>query len=368
MLCVIREAGGTPGWPVGGLSRKVVAHHGADVNDLRRTGAGGRRWMEASLGGIAIRDLGEDHAFGSIVTGVTFDALRDEAVRGELNALFDRRGLIVFEGVERSNEMQVALSEVFGPLKGHPSPNVALVDGRAVPGLVDMHYHPDAGNRDVVEIDGRVQACWSPWHFDHCYTDKLNRGGVLRALVIAPEGGLTGFADGIEMYEALSDETKRRIEDMSVVYTIDTRPSRIRFGLPDRFRALIEGSGHDPFVEEALRAPRAVHPMVWTRATGEKVFHVSPWMAAGIVGQEDADGDALLEQVWREAMARIRPYHHRWKPDDMLIWDNWRMLHEVDGVDPKVERRMQRTTIEGDYGFGSFERRPQGLEVTLERA
>jgi taurine dioxygenase len=30
-------------------------------------------------------------------------------------------------------------------------------------------------------------------------------------------------------------------------------------------------------------------------------------------------------------------------------------LHAVEGCDPKYERRMQRTTIKGDYGLGHFE-------------
>ena len=39
----------------------------------------------------------------------------------------------------------------------------------------------------------------------------------------------------------------------------------------------------------------------------------------------------------------------------MVIWDNWRMLHAVEGNDPKYERQTQRTTIKGDYGLGYFE-------------
>ena len=41
--------------------------------------------------------------------------------------------------------------------------------------------------------------------------------------------------------------------------------------------------------------PRALHPAVWTRASGEKVLHISPWMAEGIAGDETEAGDALLE-------------------------------------------------------------------------
>ena len=32
-------------------------------------------------------------------------------------------------------------------------------------------------------------------------------------------------------------------------------------------------------------------------------------------------------------------YWHDWKTTDMVIWDNWRMLHAVEGCDAKYERR-----------------------------
>ena len=48
-------------------------------------------------------------------------------------------------------------------------------------------------------------------------------------------------------------------------------------------------------------------------------------------------------------------YWHEWKLTDMLIWDNSRVLHAVEGCDPKYPRRVHRTTIRGDYGLGRFE-------------
>jgi taurine dioxygenase len=51
----------------------------------------------------------------------------------------------------------------------------------------------------------------------------------------------------------------------------------------------------------------------------------------------------------------IQPYHHEWHETDMVLWDNWRVLHEACGSNPAEERVVHRTTIKGDYGLGSFE-------------
>lgn len=315
---------------------------------------------------ITVRPLRDNSGFGARISGVTYDALEDQAIRQQIRDAFEDRGLIVFEDIEPTSRMHVAVSDVFGPLKEHPVPSVRRVDQDTLPGVIDMVHDPaDAG---IVEVNGKQLSSWLPWHFDHCYNNELNRAGVLRAITVAPEGGLTLFADGIELYNRLAPELRKRIEGRNVLYTLDLAYSRMRFGRPKGFREIRVRPGQDEAVEHAKTLPRAVHPAVWTRATGEKVLHVSPWMSVGIEGQESPEGDDLLEAVCREVTEKANPYAHRWKTSEMLIWDNWRMLHAVSGLDPKYPRRMQRTTIKGDYGLGYFENNGVGdaiLEMTV---
>jgi taurine dioxygenase len=318
------------------------------------------------MAGLDIRPLGDDLGFGSRVSGVTRERLQDPEVRATLLALFEERGFILFEDVEPSSQMHVEISNVFGPLKEHPVPLVKRVDEDALPGVIDMRYDPKAAY--VIEIDGKPLMAWLPWHFDHCYNNELNRAGVLRAIEIPPEGGLTGFADGIGLYQALSPDLRDRIEQANILYTLDIRYETMRFGKPASLREISINDKVIASAEHAKTLPRAVHPAVWTRKSGEKVLHVSPWMAAGIEGDETPEGDALLTAVCEEIVTKIKPYIHAWKHTDMIIWDNWRMLHSVSGHDPSLPRRMQRTTIAGDYGLGYFENNGVGdklLEMTV---
>ena len=77
--------------------------------------------------------------------------------------------------------------------------------------------------------------------------------------------------------------------------------------------------------------------------------------AVGIEGRENAEGDALLEEVFRHIAGHSKAYYHQWELGQMVTWDNWRVLHCVTGCDPTYPRRMHRTTISGDYGLGAFE-------------
>jgi taurine dioxygenase len=88
---------------------------------------------------------------------------------------------------------------------------------------------------------------------------------------------------------------------------------------------------------------------------------VSGYGARGIEGEEGSpDSDKLLDAVLQEILAKVRPYIHTWKPTDLVIWDNWRVLHEAMGVDPKYKRCVHRTTIKGDYGLGYWENHVPG--------
>ncbi|WP_297494147.1 TauD/TfdA family dioxygenase [Acidocella sp.] len=312
------------------------------------------------MAGIKVRDLRSDLSWGAIVDGVTYETLADPAVRGQLNEIFEDRGMIVFENVEPSQKMQVEISNVFGPLKKHPTYTTPRVDEDMMPGVIDMHSMPQdpaVNMAGLIEMNGRIVARFAPWHFDHAYNDELNRTGVLRAVINAPhgEGGRTGFADGIQLYKDFDPALREKIEHLNGIYTLDVRLTKQPYGR--NFKTFADTQQLLDLVEEAKIFPRAIHPLVWTRKDGQKVLHAGPWMFVGIEGHEDAEGAKLCEEVMQEIIRKCdaKSYFHDWKPTDMVIWDNWRILHAVEGCNPAYERRTQRTTVVGDYGLGRFE-------------
>ncbi|MFT4027409.1 MAG: TauD/TfdA family dioxygenase [Novosphingobium sp.] len=310
-----------------------------------------------------VRPLQEGLPFGVRLGGITRALLESEAARREIDDLFVAHGMIVFEGVEESDAMQLAISNCFGPLKEHPVKSLARVDGERMPGVIELHTRPHSGG--VVAVDGRQVSHWLPWHFDHCYNDELNRAGVLRAVKIVDEGGITGFTDGIALYRMLPEGLRARIAGKEIAYTLSTQYDHLKFGRPAQYRMIEPKPIPEAFAAQARAMPRAIHPAVWARPTGEQVLHVSLYMAEGIVGAEDPEGDTLLEEVCQEInrLAARCSYHHKWEPGQMIIWDNLRMLHAVGGNRPEDERIMYRTTIRGDYGHGRWESAPAGAQA-----
>jgi taurine dioxygenase len=303
------------------------------------------------------RPLDDALPFGIRIGGLTLAELENAETRDEIDRLFVDHGMIVFEEVEQSDAMQLAISSCFGPLKEHPVKGVSRVDSNRMPGVIEIRSRRGQG---IVEIDGRQLSHWLPWHFDHCYNDELNRAGVLRSVERVEEGGITGFLDGVALWKIFPQDLRDRIEGAEVLYKLTTQYDQLKFGRPAQYRMIEPKPMPASFAEQVSRMSRAIHPAVWTRPTGEKVLHVSNYMAEGIVGEETPQGAALLEDVCQtiNRLGESCSYHHKWSEGDMVIWDNTRMLHCVSGNNPDEERLMYRTTIAGDYHLGRWETAP----------
>ena len=307
---------------------------------------------------IKVDELGSGFEFGVKVDGLRKQDLGNESIKEQLRFLFDSYGLIIFENIEPTDAMQIELSNIFGTLKEHPIPTVprAKIDNH--PGIIKIATIPEDPN--IIRVNGEELTHWLPWHFDHSYNDKLNRAGVLRPITIAPEDGMTGFVDGIELYNSVSQDVIRKLEGKYVLYLLDPLFTRYRFGMPDSLEVIRLQQVRYDTAEHIKDRPRAAHPAIWTRPDGRKVLHLSPFMSMGIEGEEQPSQLEEYSKICDEILRAINPYYHRWKPTDMLIWDNCRMLHCSTGINPLYQRVMHRTTIEGDYGLGRFESQQMG--------
>jgi taurine dioxygenase len=219
--------------------------------------------------------------------------------------------------------------------------------------IADIEYDEEDG--DLYEINGELRGGFLPWHFDLAYMDRINHGGILRPETLPKTGGETGFIDRVAVYALLPLELRQRIENLSVIHQYAIDSSKAKFGeRPDKCLRLsrnIRMAAEHPSVQT-----RVIHPLVYSQAeTGRKVLNISPWHAAAIEGMENEEGDAILREVVAYAIRPDLAYIHTWAKNDMVLWDNWRMLHSARGVPPGERRRMRRTTIAGDYALGRRE-------------
>jgi taurine dioxygenase len=275
-------------------------------------------------------------ACGVIVHGV--DAARpvDARLRRQLYALFLEHGLLVLRDQALTPEQHIAFSRTFGGLDPHPSENVRLA---GYPEIYEVNYRsaPAADGED--QIIGQI-----PWHTDLTYTVRPSRGGLLYAREVPEEGGDTGFLDAAAAYDRLDDVTKRRIEHLEVVNSIDQVKQTA-------FR--VDRSGAETGKQEPHPFPDVVLPLVVPHPqTGRRAINVSPSFTRCIRGLPAEESQSLVDQLIAHTARDDFAYFHSWRAGDLVIWDNWRMMHTARGYKAGYRRVMHRTTISPDYELG----------------
>lgn len=269
-------------------------------------------------------------------------------------------GLLLLRGTEQDDDAQMRLSRLFGEME--PSATVDMND-KDNPFIMNLGYDPKAEYQQFVQhynVGGRDRAGWLGWHWDQAFMPTIVRGAALRMTHPARVMGRTGFIDAIAAYDRLPEDMKARIEELEVVYQFNPDFASGQFGFPKDIRALprVAKGGSAAL----MKFEPVVHPMVITQyETGRKLLKLSPMHARYVLGMDKKESDALLAELADQLVDERFAYFHDWQVNDMLVWDNWRMVHSAEGVPLDCFRAARRTTISGDYQVGRY------LDLELDR-
>jgi len=240
-------------------------------------------------------------------------------------------GLLVFRDVEFTPQAQVAFSRRFGPQQVHV--------------LNQFHL---SGHSEILVVSNVVENgkpiglgdAGRDWHSDLSYKPLPSLGSMLLTRELPEEGGDTLFANMVRAYETLPANLKRVIEGRRAVHSYVYRYERLR--------AL---STWRPPLTQAQRdaVPPVDHPVVRTHPeTGKRALFVNEGFSSHIIGLPEDESTSVLEQLFAHSIRADNVYTHRWRPGDMLFWDNRSTIHFAPGCPDKYRRTLHRTTIEGD--------------------
>ena len=311
----------------------------------------------AKNAGLQVRSLSP--GFGAEIIGAHISRPFSEETAQAIRDIWIEAGLLLFRDPDADDEAQMRLSMLFGEMEPAATADMNDPNNKFMMTL----RHDPASTKPSFQANyhfgGRDRAGYIPWHWDQSFMPTIVRGAVLRMEEPARELGQTGFIDAIEAYERLSPEMQARIERLEVVYHFVSDFMECKYGVPADLYKLPRTM---PKAAVTYDFPPVVHPMVITqRETGRKALKISPLQAQHILGMDRAESDALMAELAAHLTDESSAYCHDWQKNDMLVWDNWRMVHSAVGVPPDVYRSARRTTIIGDYAVGRY------LDPTLDR-
>jgi alpha-ketoglutarate-dependent 2,4-dichlorophenoxyacetate dioxygenase len=231
-------------------------------------------------------------------------------------------------------------ARLLGPLEimGTVTPKrAALVTDRSEQGTAQIQqYVVDVSNMDE---NGEILGPGDPkrkmydgsraWHSDCTYREVSASYSFLMSKITAPSGGETEFADMTAAYDALPDDTKRRIATLRGKHNVI-------------YSAALAGFTEWTEAQRKMLAPRIralvrAHP-----ETARKSLLLASHLQS-IMEIPEEEGRALIRELTEFATQRRFVYSHSWTIGDLLVWDNRCLMHRGMPYESDVHRRQLRS-------------------------
>jgi taurine dioxygenase len=266
--------------------------------------------------GPQVRPLGPQ--IGAEISGVDVRKLDDASFAAIYRAWLDHN-VVVVPGQQLEIDDFLRYSRRFGILAPHPSKATRHPDYPEITMLGVNKF--DANGQLNMAIYRRGA---EGWHTDGAYDPIPFKATQLYAVAIPSTGGDTLFASMYAAYEALPQRLKQRLDGLNGAFS---------YGGRTKSMALLN--------EEDREWTPALHPIIRTHPeTRRKALYFDPGKILRIVGLEERESDAVIEELTECMIQPDAQYRHKWTRGDVVIWDNRCSYHLAAGDYPPEEERI----------------------------
>lgn len=265
--------------------------------------------------------------FGAKVTGVDMTRPLDANAHAQMSAAIDEYSFIWMPAQDgMDDDRQLALTRRFGePEFGH----VAYGETGKIEYFGTIgNVQPDGtalGNTDkkTVFLKGN-----NLWHSDSSFRDIPAFLSIMCAYETPGEGGETLFVSTRSAYARLDASEQAKLDPMIGIHDYTYSRSKVADVAPSLSASL-------PPVRQKLvrRNPR----------TGEKNLFIGSHCRE-IEGLGYEASRPLLDQLTEDAVQDEHVLAHKWRPGDLVLWDNRCLIHRGAGYDADRYRRYMRQT------------------------
>jgi len=246
---------------------------------------------------------------------------------------FAQYAVLIFPNQHLSQDQHLDFAKHFGPLEttiGVYRKDAPLRLRKELADVSNLNHDNEVWSKESrlrsFQLGNRL------WHTDSSFKRLPARASLLYARSIPPIGGHTEFADERAAYDALPEEMKFRLNGLIAEHSIFN--SRARLGFTN-------------FNDEERREMPPV-PQVVVRTipeSGRKSLYLASH-AGRIFGMSEEEGRALIDQLIAHATQRQFIYTHRWRVNDLVMWDNRCTMHRgTEFDDLRWKRDVQRATV-----------------------
>ncbi len=254
-----------------------------------------------------------------------------------LELALEQYGVLIFPNQNISPEQQIYFSRGVGEIETANTVSAPLIEFPELAEVGNVGNHPVSFAPPM--LDGELE-----WHTDHIQHPVPAKSTLLYAREIPPEGGDTLFACMFEAYDALDFDVKQRCDTAIAMHSASgLRAYLDRQGEFDVDNIKIQE--HDDVVHWPLVRR---HPL-----TGRKALYFGAAVTVGIKDWPEEEARAFIATLTTHATQPRFIYRHKWEVDQVVLWDNRRVLHAATWYDKQRYRRyLLRTMMKEDLGVG----------------
>ena len=254
--------------------------------------------------------------------------------RAAIEAAFRKYAVLVFPAQTLSSDQHVAFASLFGPMEPNINSYAEEIRKERIDHRVSDVSNLDHDNQILPAASRKRQSGLANrlWHTDSSFRHVPARASLLYARQVAPIGGHTQFADMRAAWDALPAATQARIDGLVALHSIFHSRASIGFT--------------DYSARERAALPGALQVLVRTiPENGRRALYLASHVFR-IVGMQDDDAMQLIEELMAHATQRQFIHTHRWRQNDLVMWDNRCTMHRGTEYDERRWKRdMHRATV-----------------------
>ena len=286
---------------------------------------------------LAINPLKPGSHFAAEVLNLDLGTSLSDEEFASIRDAFYKYAVLVLRDQNINDDQQIAFSERFGALEtslgfdqygGVTRPEISRISNAGDDNQIRPHDHEKS----------RYHRGNNLWHSDSSFKPIPANISLLSGREVPPVGGETQFADARTAYDewpgSVSGTMKEDLEDLICEHSIIFS------------RQLIVG---DIFTEKEKRKLKPVRQALIRKhsETGRRVFYLGSHCHF-VEGWDYPKSRALITELTSWITRPEFVYSHKWKPLDLVMWDNQAVLHRGNPwPDEDYRRVMHRTTVAG---------------------
>ena len=253
--------------------------------------------MPGSPEGLDTRPLNTH--FGVEVLHVDLRDVDLERLYPAIRMAFEQQSALLFREQSLTPDEHAALAGLFGP-----------IEASGTFGLEPSVGADEAGGDQLRRLDREVNELW---HTDSTFLPTPALANILVAVAPPSDGGETEIASTRAAWRSMPAPLRAVAENAVLIHRFSHARSRIAPELAARFD---QGRWPDQRWRALWRNP----------ISGEEAPYLGS-NACAVDGMDEAAGQALIDKLIEYCTQPQYVYAHRWRPGDVLIWDERATLH-----------------------------------------